>query len=861
MKYLPIILLMLIACALNAQTDTSFVKSKADTISVHADTLAADTSKSGKSDIDAVVTATAKDSLIYDVRNKKMFIYGSGDLKFKTTQLTGGKIFVDYDKNELEAFGVEDTADTAKSKLKDTPVLKEGTDEYEGTWLRYNFRNQSGYISMAKNKEEDSRYEGEKVKKVNKDTYFIDEGMFTTCEDDTPHTYFTADEMKVIQGDKIIARWVFMHIGGVPFPVPLPFGVFPNSTGRRSGIIIPSYGQDASRGQYFYNFGYFWAMNDYMDLTLNGDFYSKGGYGLRSRYRYAVRYDFSGSFEAGYSKIKVGESTDPVSKRQDVDNWRLSLSHSQQIDPTMNLSANLSFQSSNYLRQNSISYDNLLQQSIYSTATFNKRWGDNKSLGINYSRNQYLDNGNIDEVLPNISFNMNTVYPFARNGQAASSDKKWYEYLGYSYSGRFSNNRKKTKGNLQIHGGFQHDLSFSASPKLGYFNVSPSFAYQERWYNKRIEKEFAEVEKVNSETGAVEKHDTVITKEIKEINFVRTFSASVSASTRMYGIFQPNVLGIEAFRHTISPSISYRYTPDFSSDTWGYYGSYIDKNGKAVKYNKSEGQIFGGPVSGEAQSLNFSVYNIFEIKTAKDPSDTTKNKEANKIQLLNLDANFYYNFAADSLKLSDLNLGYRTQVGNLLSFSGSSSYTFYDYAGINKINKYLASAGKGLFRLTNLYFTISANLSGEKSESKKGNAKQSGEDDEYAFQKKNYTSLYDHEQTPDFSIPWNLSLSYTYNVSKPSPDAGTKSSSVNANLSFSLTEYWKFTLRGSYDFQTKQIGAPQITIYRDLHEWEMNLVWNPIGTYRGFRFEIRMKAPEFQDLKVTKSGGLFSGRR
>lgn len=852
---------MLIARVVNAQTDTSFVKSNADTVSVQADTLSADTTKPRKSDIDAVVVATAKDSLVYDVRSKKMFIYGSGDLKFKTTQLTGGKIFVDYDKNELEAFGVEDTADTAKSKLKETPILKEGTEAYEGTWLKYNFRNQSGYISMAKNKEEDSRYEGEKVKKVNKDTYFIDEGMFTTCENDTPHTYFTADEMKVIQGDKIIARWVFMHIGGVPFPVPLPFGVFPNSTGRRSGIIIPSYGQDALRGQYFYNFGYFWAMNDYMDLTLTGDFYSKGGYGLRSRYRYAKRYDFSGSFEAGYSKIKVGEGNDPLDKKQDSENWRLSLSHSQQIDPTMNLSANLSFQSSNYLRQNSINYDNLLTQSIYSTATLNKRFGDNKSLSINYSRNQYLGSGNIDETLPDVSFNMSTVYPFAKNGQTANRDKKWYEYLGYSYSGRFSNNRTKEKGDLKIRNGVQHNLSFSASPKIGYFNVSPSFSYQEKWYGKRIEKENIIVEEVNSSTGEVEKRDSVIIKEIKELNFVRTFYANVSASTRMYGIFQPNILGVEAFRHTIAPSVSYRYTPDFSSDTWGYFGSYVDKNGKAVKYDRFEGQIFGGAGLGETQSLNFSLDNIFEIKTAKDPNDTTKSKEGSKIQLLNLGASVGYNFAKDSLKLSDLGLSYRTQVGSLLSFSGSSSYTFYDYAAGHHINKYLASAGKGLFRLNNLSFAISANFSGEKSESKKGKAKQGEEDGEYAFQKKNYTSLYDQEQTPDFSIPWNLSLSYSYNISKQSPDAATKSSSVNANLSFSLTEYWKFTLRGSYDFQTKQIGAPQITIYRDLHEWEMNLVWNPIGTFRGFRFEIRMKAPEFQDLKVTKSGGLFSGRR
>ncbi len=766
-----------------------------------SDSTVTDSVKTNKSDITSVITASATDSLVYDVRNKKMFIYGSGDLKYKDTELKSAQIFIDYDRNELEAYGVADTADSAKGKLKGTPILIEGGEAYEGTWLRYNFKNQSGYISMAKNKEETSRYEGEKVKKLDKETYFIDNGMFTTCDQDTPHTYFTADEMKVIQGDKIIARWIFMNIGGVPFPIPLPFAVFPNQSGRRSGIIVPTYGQDASRGQYFYNFGYFWAMNDYMDLSLSGDYYSKGGYGLRSRFRYAKRYDFNGTIEAGYSKIKIGEENDPINFRQDNDDWRLSWNHSQTIDPTMQFAANLSFQSSSYLNRNSIDYNNLLTRNIYSTATFNKRWDDNKSLSINYNRVQYLDTGVIDETLPNLNFSKSTSYPFADDENTSTRNKKWYEYIGYSYSGRLTNNRKKENGVLKIRGGIQHDIDLSASPKIGYFNVSPRFSYNEKWYNKRTKLENVILEKKDPITGEISYQDSIVSSEIKELNFVRTFEMSISASTRLYGVLQPNILGIEAFRHTLTPSISYTYQPDFSTDSWGYYDSYTKSNGEVVYYDKYSNQIFGGVNNAERQSINFSVGNVFEIKTFKDPNDTTKSSEGNKIQLLNFDASVGYNFAADSLRLSPLSLSYRTQIGNLLNFYGSSSYTFYEYENGFAVNKFLASAGKGLFRLTNFSFSISTNLVGEKTNTKKDSKQKIISEEEELFKKSSYTnSIYDETETPDFSIPWNLSLSYNFNLSKPTPDRVDRFSNISANLSFSLTEYWKFTVRGSYDF-------------------------------------------------------------
>ncbi len=814
---------------------------------VDSSAVVTDSVKSKSFDVDDVIYSSASDSLSFDIKNKKMFLYGSGDLKYKKTELTAGKINVDFSTNELEAFGIEEKSDSTGPRVIQSPVLSEAGENYEGASLKYNFKTQRGFISVAKNKSDKSYYKGQAVKKVNKDVFFIKDGMYTTCDSDTPDTYFAASEMKVIQKDKIIAKWIWMYIGGVPLPITLPFGVFPNQTGRRSGIIAPGYGMDPRRGQYFRNFGYFFAISDYMDLALTGDYYTKGGWGTRGRYRYAKRYQFNGNLTAGYSKILIGEEGDPGRSEQ-ID-WDLAWYHNQRINPSTRFDVNLRFQSSNYFTNNSTSYNDLLTKDVISNATFSKRWDEwGTNLVVNYNRTQNLESGNITEILPSVSVNKSMTYPF-RKSKSTSSDMKWYEYIGYSYNGQFKNIRKKISGELNIRGGIKHSINVSASPKIGYFNISPRVSYLEKWYNKRVVKS----QVYDSTTSSY----TIKEDDLHELNAVRTFGLGVSASTKIYGMAQPEILGIKAFRHTISPSISYTYNPNFSDERYGYYDYYIDKDGREVRYDKFGKEIFGGVSAGEQQNLSFSVGNLFEMKTMTDPTDTTSKER--KIRLLNLSASMSYNFAADSLNLSDLRLSYRTQIGDWINFSGSSGFTFYDYDGNRRLNKFLSSEGKGLLRMNSFNLSISTSLTGDKLKGETRTGKE--EESEYgAFKKSDYIALYD-EQPPDFTIPWNLSLNLNYAMSKQNATDVNKSASVGMNLGFNLTKNWKFTINGNYDLIRDKISAPQITIYRDLHCWEMNFSWNPLGVYRGFRFEIRMKAPELRDIKVTRTKGLYTGKR
>lgn len=842
-KYLFIFFSLYCISGLCQSRDSS--NTKIDSLkAIQENITSAEDSLKGKSyDVDTIINSSASDSLIFHVDDKRMDLYGKSEVQYQNTDLKSADININFVTHEIEGVGTE--SDTAKNKLIDTPILSEGGQTYTGNSMKYNFKTGRGFISMAGTKSEGAIYTGEKIKKISKSSYFIEDGIYTTCEKTPPDYYFSASQMKVIQNEEVAARWIFLFVGGVPMPLPIPFAVFPLESGRRSGIITPAFGEDGTYGNYFKNFGYFWAINDHFDLALTADYWTRGSFTLNSRFRYAQRYYYTGSFTANYSFKTIGEATDPGHSKSIQ--YRIMWNHNQTIDPTLRFDANLEFVSGNYIQQNVTDLSQLLTNQIVSSATLFKNWDSGNSLSLSYTRTQDLESGNINETLPNLTFTLAQSYPF----KGSSTDQKWYETFGYQYSGQFENTRKKQNGDLAIRGGIDHNIRASLSPKFGHISFSPFFNYEEKWYNKRIEEYYAGTN--------IYGEDSIVTRDVHQINFVRTFNMGVSASTKLYGIFNINNFGIEALRHTIQPTISYSFHPDFSKTWWGYYDYYTDSKGNRVKYDKFADEIFSGPGSGESQSISLSLSNIFEMKTQADPTDTTSKE--NKIQLLNLNASINYNFAADSLRLSNLNLGYRTQVGNIFNFFGSSSFSPYDYANGHSINKYLVNEGKGLLRLTNFQFSVSTSLSGERSSSRNmSDNSQAVNNDLQEAENSVYKGIYDEAKQSDFSIPWDVSLTYNYNLSRPTPISMLVSSNIQGGFNFNLTPSWKLSFSGSYDIKNKQFAAPEIKISRDLDCWVMNFTWNPIGTYRGYRFEIRVKAPQLQDLKITKADQFYSNR-
>lgn len=819
------------------------------------------------SDVDTVIVYSSKDSIVYSMRTRLMKLYGAGDLKYRNLGLKAARIDVNWDTAHLSAEGVPDTADRSGKRYIGLPVLTDAGEKYDGSRIMYNFRTKKGKITLASTELEQGYYHGEEIKKVETDVLYVADGRYTTCELDHPHFYFFSPRMKVLVRDKVIAEPIYLYIADIPV-FWLPFGVFPNKAGRRSGLIAPAYGQDARRGHYLSHFGYYWALSDYYDLTTTFDWYARGGWLNRSLFRYALRYKFTGSINASITRTHEGEPGDP--DRTEQRDYNIAIFHNQQIDPSMRLDVNFTFSSGTYYRNYSSNLDEILRQNIISTATLSKSWeGTNRNLTLSIYRDQNLQTGAVEERLPLVSFTQGQLFPFRRESKGrglsgTTTEFAWYEMIGLTYSAQGQSNRSKQVQTIrsrvnptqdsttiemrQERLGVDHRVGVNIAPKVGYFTLSPFFNYNEKWYTKRIER------------------DSTGTREVNGFNAVRTFSTGVTASTRFYGIFQPQIFGITGIRHTVSPTLSFNYQPDFSEATWGYYGTYRDTSGRTIKYSKHEREIFGGAPAGRQQSLHLSVGNLFEMKY--QPADTSRKEE--KIQLLNAGASISYNFVADSLRLSPLNISYRTDIGRYLNISAGTAYDFYvfDENVGARVNRFNLSEKKYLADLTSISFSLSTSLSGEKTTTSPQYPQQVQQEQERASafggvpgQQQPQSDLYGQESA-DFSIPWNLSLTYTYSQTQNDPRQKFRSSSVNASLSFNLTDKWRFSASGSYDFIQKQFAAPSINIYRDLHCWEMSFSWFPQGFYSGYRLQLRVKAPQLQDLKIEKQSsarGIYSG--
>jgi lipopolysaccharide assembly outer membrane protein LptD (OstA) len=777
-----------------------------------------DTVKSSTS-VDTVISYTSTDSIIYSIANRKMKLYGEGNIKYKQMDLKSERIDVNWENATMKASGVADTSDTTGGKFVGTPVMVDGGEEFHGQELSYNFKTQKGRITLAETKADEGFYYGSKVKKVEKDVMFISEGKYTTCDKPEPHFYFYSPRMKLMVKDKIVAEPIYFYIADVPV-FALPFGVFPSKSGRRSGFFAPAYGEDGTRGRFLKRLGYYWAMSDYYDLAAQGDWYTNGSYLINSDFNYKVLYYFSGGISGTYKRFIAGEKGDPTYSIQE--GYNLNITHHQEINPTMRADVNFSFMSdNNYQLTNNLT--EALQQTIFSNATLSKYWeGTPNSATINVSRSQTLTNGRIDEVLPSVSFNRSQSFPFRRKNPVG--ELSWYELIGYNYSAGFTNTRakipititgvKSSTEALQFQDvkTFRRDsrqqinqnLGISISPKFGYFTVTPSFSFSD---NR------SQAKNIIPERSASD--STLINAEQKDYNFSGFLSTGVSVNTRIYGIVQPNVFGINAFRHTVMPNMSLTYSK----------------------------QVYGKNIGKKNMIGNFDVGNLFEIKMNPEG----EGKEERKYQLLNMNAGISYNFSADSLNFSSIGVGYRTSIGDLLNIGGSSSFNLYKFDQTTNriVNKYLLREEGKLARLENFSISLSTSLSGERKQSTETTPL-----DSTMKTQSGYYGMYQREE-PDFSIPWHLTFGWNFFESYI-PNSKNRSANINASLDFNLTEKWKFRINGNYDIMRKEVSAPSIEIDRDLHCWLMNFSWVPIGAYKHWKLEIRIKASQLQDIKITK---------
>ena len=840
-----------------------------------------------KIDLDHQVVFTSKDSMI--MRGRQMtYMYGEGQIDYGDLKLNADEIQLDMDKSEVYACGREDSV----GEMIGTPVFEEGGSSYESKTMRYNFRSKRGYITNVITQQGEGYLTGGQTKKTEGEDYYVQNGRYTTCDDhECPHFYLQLTKAKVRPKKNIVTGPAYMVLAGLPLPLAVPFGYFPFSDSYASGVIVPTFGDDYNRGFYLSDGGYYFAINDMIDLALTGEIYTKGSWGLSAQSTYRKRYKFSGNFHVNYLKSIYGEKSDP--DYSTATNFQVIWSHSQdaKANPNMSLSASVNFTTSGYTRSSVNSYysNAFTENTKSSTINMSYRFPNSKwSLSTSMNISQRTQDSTLAVSFPNINITMSQLYPFKR--KHAVGEDRWYEKIRMSYSGQFQNSLTAKQDEFfkkslikDWRNGMKHNVPISATfPLFTYFNVTPSVTLTDRMYTQKVRRAW-------DPAASAEVCDTTY-------NFynVWDFNASVSLDTKVYGFFQPlPFLGdkVKMIRHVFTPTISLSGSPDFSSPFFGYYGSYdyTDAQGRqqTKKYSMFPSALFGVPGQGKTGMVSVSLANNVEMKVKSD-NDSIGEKKISLIE--NFSVSQSYNFAADSLNWSNINTSLLLRLSRQFNLNLSATWDVYTYqlnAAGNpvRVNIPRWKAGKGIGRLSSTGTSFSYTFNNDTFKKKKDGANNNN-----SSRNNNYSNNDnwddgdssggpgngpgndrddDLQLTPEgyvpWEVPWSLSVNYSVNYSygEFNKEKMEYDGKITQNLSLSgnirPTKNWEFSATASYDFNLKKIAYMNLNISRDLHCFTMRASVIPVGPYKSYNFHISVKSSLLSDLKYDKRSSQSNG--
>ena len=803
------------------------LKTKPDTIVLSADTTIDTESLKSK------VKYHARDSLRVDIENELVYLFGDAVVDYEDLHLTADYIKIDFEKKEIFAEGTTDST----GELIGKPHFSQGAQEFRSNAIRYNFNSKKGKISYVITKEGEGYIHGETVKKDPFNNFYIRNGQYTTCENDTPHYSIYAKKLKVISNNKIVTGPAYLTIEEIPTPIFIPFGFFPSKKGRSSGIIFPAFGESAQRGFYFQHLGYYLGLNDYINVALTTDLYTKGSYNIDLSSIYANRYHYRGNFRLSYSRTISSEKELP--DFTELKDFHINWTHAQdpKAKPNSSFSASVNAGTSNFYRNTITSANNFLSNTFQSSILYSQSFPASPvTFGIGASHTQNTYTHDINVTLPSINFGISRINPFARKNQTVP--QKWYQKIGTYYQMQ-ATNYAQTKDSLlftketldNLRNGIQHSLPISTSFKLlKYISLSPTLSLTDRMYFKTIRYTY------NSE---LQQPDTV---EVKRFANAFDYSASASMNTRIYGMFQYKRGPVAAIRHVMSPTIGYSYRPDFGESKYGYYKEVqTDSTGNIQTYSIFQNGVYGYPANGKYGNLSFGLDNNLEMKVRVNSDSGATLKKIKLLESLSIRGN--YNLAADSMKLSTFGINGRTTLFEKIGINFGGTLDPYAYDENNAdYNRFQYDVNSHWVRLTNV--SLSSNFSLAPKNKSNDTPKRSSDEEEYIRQHP--------EEYVDFSIPYNVTVSYTYNWSRRGNGPANQSQSASMNGDISITPKWKIGFNSWYDFKAKRFTNFGVNIYRDLHCWEMRLNWVPFGFQESYFFQINVKSAILQDLKLMK---------
>lgn len=787
------------------------------------------------------VNYSSKDSITIDLSLKKVFLYNESKIKYQGIELESGEMSINFKTKSLSAQGIMDS----NNNMVQYPIFKEKGTEYRSTNIDYNFDTKKGYIKGVFTKEGEGYLHGEKVKKVDDKTMYISHGKFTTCDLDHPHFSINFSKAKAITQDKIITGPAWFSIMDIPLPLGIPFGYFPFTSTKQSGLLIPTYGYAQNRGYYLRNLGWYFAINDYVDLIAQGDIYTNLSWAVNLRSNYVKRYKYRGNLELRFEENKTGiKNTPSFSSSTD---FKLRWTHQQDAksNPNSNFSANVNLVSRSF-NQYAVNVSDYFNNTTTSSIAYSRKLGKKFNLTANLGESYNINTGSINLDLPSITLSSSQFYPFRK--KQSKGKQSWYENISFTYRTSLVNNINTIDSLLftqevfrNMKNGMSHSIPIQSSVKiLKHFNWTNSINYNERWYLNSTIKQY------NPITDLVDK-DTVF-------GFIsnRDVSFNTSLTTRLYGMFAFKKGYIKALRHVINPSLSMNFTPDFSDPSLGFYNFYLDKLGNKVFYSKTEDGMFGSPPRGKSGIVSFNLGNNLEMKVGSQ-KDSIKNER--KIVLLeSFNISTGYDLAKDSVNWQPLRITARTTLFQRLVINYSASYTPYVINQSGQLtNEFLYNKEKILFKNQNSQWDLNLNwqLNSKKSNTQTSTDNISPTEQTYSpFANPNEVFGYN----VDFTIPWSLNLGLNFSrlssyIVALANYQTNLSSVLSAKGDINLTNKWKIGFTSGYDFINKDFTYTSIDFYRDLHCWEMRMNWIPFGPRAGWNFTIAVKASMLQDLK------------
>ena len=811
--------------------------------------------QNNKSAIEAQIDRTCNDSTIQDFKHNKIFYYGGAVITYDDIEIQADYVEFDFEKHTVYAKGMPDST----GKIVGKPVFTQDGQKYLSDEMSFNFDTKKGVITKVFTEDNQNYLHGDRIKKMDDGKINIQSGSFTTCSNrDHPHFEFHFNKAIVIPDDKIVAKVLYFKLEETPIPVAIPFALIPNSKGQRSGIIIPSFGESANRGFYFENGGYYWAINDYMDFQILGDIYTRGSWALKPTFRYVKRYKFHGSFDASYAINKVGvEGSADYTESTD---FKIRWTHKQdpKARPRSSFSADVYIVSNNYNKYNAISTTEYLSNTFQSSIAYQTNFANKFFLTVNGSHSQNTLTHQMTVTLPELTFTMNRIYPLKNVGK--SGKKHWYSELNLSYSTSAKNYISMADSlffkdgwldNMQ--NGMQHRVPINLPIKLfKYFTWTTSVNLTDRMYLQYYEKDWA----IDTAGVGYVKTDT-----INQFSNVFSYDMSSNITTKLYGMLRFKKGPVRAIRHVFTPTVGFSFNPDFSESFWNYYDTYIDGNGVEQKYAYNQGSIYGTAPGQKSGRITFNLSNNLEMKVPSRKDTIEGMKKIVLIENLTLSGN--YDVAKDSLNWSYLTVSGRTTLFKNFTIQYSSLWDPYvlDSTGTKQLNKYELDVNNRLFRKKSVSWNFSASytLNNQTFKKDKNKKKDTKKTSDLASEQELEDINNNPDDYVDWSTTWSLSLSYNLRLTNNPTyinyimnDYRTTVQTLGLTGSINLSPKWKLSAQTGWDFESKKISYTSLTVYRDLHCWEMRFNVIPYGTYKSWNFQINVKASALQDLKLTK---------